>query len=72
MTREDGVKFAFQGAIIQAENNRVLQGFVEKSNTNPLQQIARMIEVQRAYEMGQSFLSAEDERIKKAIDIIAT
>ena len=72
MTREDGVKFAFLGAVTPAENNRVLQGFVEKSNTDPLQQIARMIEVQRAYEMGQSFLTAEDERIKKAIDVLTT
>ena len=72
VTREDGVKFAFQDAVMPAENNRVLQRFLENSNTDPLQQIARMIEVQRAYEMGQSFLTAEDERIKKAIDILST
>lgn len=72
MTREDGVKFVFQGAVTPAGNSRVLQGFVEKSNTDPLQQIARMTEVQRAYEMGQSFLTAEDERIKKAIDVLTT
>lgn len=72
VTREDGVKFAFQDVVISAENTRMLQGFLEKSDTDPLQQIARMIEVQRAYEMGHSFLTAEDERIKKAIDILAT
>jgi flagellar basal-body rod protein FlgF len=27
-----------------------------------------MIEVQRAYEMGQSFLESEDQRVRQAID----
>jgi flagellar basal-body rod protein FlgF len=27
-----------------------------------------MIEVQRAYEMGQSFLEAEHERVRRALD----
>ena len=31
-------------------------------------EIARMIEVQRAYEMGQSFLEAENERIRSALE----
>ena len=30
-------------------------------------EIARMVEVQRAYELGQSFLDAEDQRIRAAI-----
>ena len=34
---------------------------------NPVLQIARMIEVQRAYEMGQSFLETEDQRIRNAV-----
>jgi flagellar basal-body rod protein FlgF len=27
-----------------------------------------MIEVQRAYEMGQSFLDSEDERVRRSMD----
>ena len=46
---------------------RILQGFVEGSNVNPIEQISRMIEVQRSYELGQSFLKAEDERIRQAV-----
>jgi flagellar basal-body rod protein FlgF len=42
----------------------LLQGMVERSNVDPVTQIARMIEVQRAYEMGQSFLDAENERVR--------
>ena len=67
LEREDGVRFATQGGLDPAEGARILQGFIEGSNVNPLLQIARMIEVQRAYEMGQSFLETEDQRIREAI-----
>ena len=40
---------------------------LEGSNVDPMTQIARMIEVQRAYEMGQSFSQAEDERLRAAV-----
>ncbi len=42
----------------------IFQGFVEGSNVNPVAEITRMIAVQRAYEMGQGFLDAEDGRIR--------
>ena len=45
----------------------VRQGFLEESNVNPVLEVARMIEVQRAYELGQSFLDSEDQRIRSAI-----
>jgi flagellar basal-body rod protein FlgF len=35
-------------------------------------QMARMIEVQRAYEMGQSFLEAEHDRVRSAIQSLVT
>ncbi len=67
MIREDGVMFRSEGGIEPVENGRILQGFLESSNVDPISQIARMIEVQRAYEMGQKFLDSEDERIRTAI-----
>ncbi|TNJ42270.1 flagellar hook-basal body complex protein [Phaeobacter sp. B1627] len=66
--REDGVMFRVEGETVAAEDAKVLQGFVEGSNVNTIHQLARMIEVQRAYEMGQSFLDHEDKRIRAAID----
>ncbi len=65
--REDGVMFRANGDVEPVENPRLLQGFLEDSNVNSIAQIARLIEIQRAYEMGQSFLEAEDERIRAAI-----
>ncbi|MEP1929773.1 MAG: flagellar hook-basal body complex protein [Paracoccaceae bacterium] len=67
LNREDGVMFQTDSGIDPADNARIVQGFLEDSNVDPISQIARMIEVQRAYEMGQSFLQSEDERIRTAL-----
>lgn len=66
LAREDGVRFAATGGI-EAVDGRMLQGFVEESNVNPILQVSRMIEVQRAYELGQSFMEQEDERIRGVV-----
>ncbi|WP_368345202.1 flagellar hook-basal body complex protein [Pelagovum sp. HNIBRBA483] len=42
----------------------VRQGVLEDSNVDPIAQVARMIEVQRSYELGQSFGDREDERLR--------
>lgn len=49
------------------EETRIRQGFLEESNVDPVTELTRMIEVQRAYELGQSFLDREDQRIRNAI-----
>ncbi|EKE43776.1 flagellar basal-body rod protein FlgF [Oceaniovalibus guishaninsula JLT2003] len=64
MTRRSGVAFDLAGAPEPVEDATILQGFLEGSNVDPVGEIARMIEVQRAYELGQSFLEKEDERIR--------
>lgn len=53
-----------------AEGATVLQGMLEDSNVEPVSEIARMIEVQRAYELGQKFLDAEDERVRGVISTL--
>lgn len=70
LVREDGVMFRAEGEVIPAENSRVKQGFLESSNVNPVVEIARLIEVQRAYEMGQDLLDKEDKRIRASIRTI--
>lgn len=67
MSRGDGVSFDPGDGWQPVDSPRLLQGAVESANTNPVNQIARMIEVQRAYELGQSFLDREDERIRAVI-----
>jgi len=53
-----------EGGIEPTEDGVIMQGVLERSNVDPITQIARMIEVQRAYELGQSFLDSEDERVR--------
>ena len=67
MVREGGVMFRADEGIEPVENPRVMQGFVEASNVDPILQVARMVEVQRAYELGQSFMEREDERVRTAL-----
>lgn len=68
MIRESGVLFRAEEGFEPSNSARLMQGFIEESNVDPIGQIARMIEVQRAYEMGQSFLDSEDERVRRAMD----
>ncbi|MBD3665506.1 flagellar hook-basal body complex protein [Sulfitobacter sp. TSTF-M16] len=72
LIREDGVLFRADEGYEPAENARVMQGFTESSNVNAVGQLVRLIEVQRAYEMGQSFLESEDERVRAAMKALLT
>ena len=70
MRRQTGTLFEAASGFAPVARPRVLQGFVEDSNVNPIAQVSRMIEVQRAYELGQSFLDTEDSRIRGVIQAI--
>lgn len=70
MIRQNGTMFDAQGGIAPAPDGRILQGFLENANVNPILQVSRMIEVQRAYELGQSFLEKEHDRIRSVIDAV--
>ncbi|MEX0283430.1 MAG: flagellar hook-basal body complex protein [Paracoccaceae bacterium] len=65
--REDGVLFRTNSGVEPVDNPMIRQGFLEGSNVNAVLQIARLVEIQRAYEMGQSFLDAEDQRIRESV-----
>ena len=55
-----------------AENARVLQGVVEKSNVQPISELSRMIETVRAYtNMAQTLSQAQDLR-RDAIEQLGT
>jgi flagellar basal-body rod protein FlgF len=71
LIREDGVRFRVDGAVDVAPDAALVQGFLEGSNVDPVGQIARMIEVQRNYEMGQAFLEREDERLRSVMTLIS-
>lgn len=65
LTRRAGALFTAAGGVEPVEGGVLVQGSVEGSNVDPIGQVARMIEVQRAYETGQNFLDAENERLRE-------
>lgn len=65
-----GTRFAAEAGIEPYAGGTMVQGFLENSNVNPVAEIARMIEVQRTYEMGQRFLDAEDQRVRAVIQTL--
>ncbi|MCV2866084.1 flagellar hook-basal body complex protein [Defluviimonas sp. WL0075] len=70
LIHDGGTRFAVTGPMEPVEAPRIHQGFLEGSNVEPVREIARMIEVQRAYEMGQGFLDREDGRIRAVIETL--
>lgn len=67
LNHQGGTAFSIDAAPEPVEDGRIRQGFLEESNVDPIFEITRMIEVQRAYELGQTFLDREDQRIRGAI-----
>jgi flagellar basal-body rod protein FlgF len=66
VSREAGTLFK-AAATEPVEAPRIVQGFLEQSNVNPIAEMARMVEVQRAYEYGQKLMDQEDERIRLVV-----
>lgn len=73
LTRQAGVRFTPDADPLPlAEGSgRIMQGYLEASNVSPVAEITRMIEVQRAYELGQGFLDREDERVRAVVRTFA-
>lgn len=68
--RRDGVRFSAEEGVEPADDGALLQGFLENSNVNAITEIARMIQVQHAYELGQTFLEKEDQRIRGVLQTL--
>lgn len=70
LQRSSGTMFTAPDGYAPAETPGVLQGALEQSNVSPVLEVARLIEVQRAYEAGQSLIEREDDRISKFISTL--
>ncbi|MEM6497255.1 MAG: flagellar basal-body rod protein FlgF [Pseudomonadota bacterium] len=55
-----------------AEDARIRQGFLEGSNVSPVEEMARLIEVQRMYEAGANLGETEHDRILSLIEALGT
>lgn len=73
LSRQSGTVFTAASGYAPTEDGaRFIHGAIEASNVNPVVEITRMIEVQRSYELGQSFLDAEDTRIRDFLRTLGT
>jgi flagellar basal-body rod protein FlgF len=70
LQRDTDTRFIAAGGVQVNEGASVLQGALEASNVSPVLEMARMIEVQRAYEAGQNLLEREDQRITQLISTV--
>jgi len=66
LTREGSNLFA-GGTPVEAQNTRVVQGAVERSNVSGVTEMAQMIRVQRAYESLVKLMSQQDDLRRSAI-----
>jgi flagellar basal-body rod protein FlgF len=63
-TEESGEAKAMPGG----SRPKISQGYVETSNVNPVLEMVRMIEVNRAYEANQKSIQSEDSMLGKLIN----
>jgi flagellar basal-body rod protein FlgF len=68
LSRAGDTRFRPAGEFEPVANPRMRQGFIEASNVNPVLEIARLIEVQRSFEIGQQVLADENDRARRAIE----
>lgn len=70
LRHQSGTLFLSEAPEPLEEGGTMLQHHLESANTQPVAEIARMIAVQRAYELGQSLLDREDQRIRNVIQTL--
>ena len=58
------------GGQIVASQASVVQGSLEASNVNVVNEMVNMIEIARAYEAGQKMIQAEDESLDKTVNSV--
>lgn len=66
LKREGGNLYTTDATALPDDRTRVLQGMLEESNVNAINEITKMIEVQRAYTANQRVLEDEHNRILRA------
>jgi flagellar basal-body rod protein FlgF len=70
LLHQSGTLYSAPAGVEPVEEAILFQGYLEESNVNPVVEIARMIEVQRAYEIGQRLLDRDDERVRSVIQTL--
>lgn len=67
LTKEGKNLYSAEGTPEPAQNTRILQGMIERSNVEPVYEMTQMIEVLRAYQHSTEQLNATDDLIRRAL-----
>jgi flagellar basal-body rod protein FlgG len=71
LLKKEGGSYYFyegeEGDVVPSETGTVKQGFLEKSNVNPTEQMIKMVEALRAFESAQKAVQCIDEVTGKLI-----
>jgi flagellar basal-body rod protein FlgF len=67
LRKDGGNLYVSDEPALPAQNARVVQGFVERSNVQGVAEITRMIEISRAYSAVSESLSQTEETLKRAV-----
>jgi flagellar basal-body rod protein FlgF len=67
LKRQAGGMFTSETPPEDVDRPTIIQGALESSNIQPILELTKMIEVQRAYDSVRSFIDREDQRQKKMI-----
>ncbi|MCA8906163.1 MAG: flagellar biosynthesis protein FlgF, partial [Hyphomonas sp.] len=70
LLRDSNTYFSAPDGYTDISDPSIVQGALEQSNVSPVLEMARMIDVQRAYEAGQTVLEREDSRIGQLISAV--
>lgn len=70
LQREGDNLFLADGEVRAVDFPTIRQGYVEGSNVNAVLEMSRLIEVQRAFEIGQQMMNDDAERTRRAIETL--
>lgn len=63
----NGLYLANGATIEQTEDGTISQGFIEQSNVQPVLEMIKLMDIQRAYERSVELMNNDDELLKQAI-----
>ena len=58
--------------VLGGNNARIIQGAVEKSNVNAIEEMTKMVNLQRSYEYVQQMIDEEHDRLTNTITAFAS
>lgn len=71
LSRDGDNLLSSNAELVPIERTRIRQGYLEGSNVDPVLELSRLIEVQRAFELEQQIVSDDADRAQRAIEYLS-